>query len=549
MGSSTSTMKSCSTLCSSLTFPAGLNVSPISCQAYTAGSNITITGGQAAVGCGTTFSPDVDICRAVLSIQTSYASQTYMEVWLPNNNASSWNGRTMSTDNGGMNGCVHYVDMKYVSGLGYAAIGDNAGHNSSSFDGSWTLNNNEEIIDWSYRARHSSVQVGKAVTDQFYGKAHNHSYYIGCSAGGSQGLHSAQYYPNDFDGIIAGSPAADFNHLQDWSARFVELTGFNSSDPRFLTQDQWITVQSQILSQCDTAIDGVNDGILEDPTLCQFNSTPLICTGGNTANCLTATQVNTVNQVFSDLYNTQNQLLFPALLYGSQVDAYRLGQLSGSIQGIARDWFRGGIYNNSNFDVTKVNQTDYARADALNNLHGDIASFGGDLSAFRAAGKKMMIYHGLADPLVSGTNSQRYYLKVAKNLTLTNTQIDNFMRLFRISGMAHCGVGGISGAGAWMFGQNAAASAAQDNIITNLVNWVENNNAPDTLLGTKFYYDTPSFGVQFTRRHCRFPYRTTYNGSGDPNNPDSWSCVLINNWQTCGVGAHPRLCNADGTFT
>nr|POE64924.1 putative feruloyl esterase b-2 [Quercus suber] len=549
MGVISSTMKSCPTLCSSLVFPVDLNVSTISCQAYRAGSNITITGGQASVGCGTTFSPDVDICRAVLSVRTSYATQTYMEVWLPNNNASSWNGRTMSTDNGGMNGCVHYVDMKYVSGLGYAAIGDNAGHNSSSFDGSWTLHNNEEIIDWSYRSRHSSVQIGKAVTDQFYGKAHTHSYYIGCSAGGAQALHSAQYYPNDFDGIIAGSPAADFNHLQDWSARFVQLTGFGPSDPRFLTQDQWIFVQSQILSQCDAVIDGVNDGILEDPTLCRFNATPLTCTGSNTANCLTDTQTNTVTQVFSDLFNSQNQLLFPALLYGSQVDAYRLGQLSGSIQGIARDWFRGGVHNASGLDITKVNQTDYTLADELNNLHGDIASFGGDLSAFRAAGKKLMIYHGLADPLVTGTNSQRYYLKVANNMTLTNTQIDDFMRFFRISGMSHCGVDGISGAGAWMFGQSLAASAGQDNIISNLVNWVENNTAPDTLLGTKFYYDTPSFGVQFTRRHCRFPYRTTYSGNGDSNNPNNWSCVLIQNWQTCGVGAHPRLCNADGSFT
>lgn len=499
------------------------------------------------MGCGTTFAPSVDICRAVLSVNTSSVTQTYMEVWLPNNNASSWNGRTMSTDNGGLNGCVHYVDMQYVSGLGYAAIGDNAGHNSSSFDGTWTLNNNQEIIDWAYRARHSSVQVGKSVTNQYYKKQPAYSYYIGCSAGGAQGLHSAQYYPQDFDGIIAGSAAADFNHLQDWSSRFVQLTG-NSSDPKFLTQDQWITVQSQILSQCDQAIDGVNDGILEDPTLCNFNVTPLTCTGNNTSNCLTPTQTTTVSNVFSALYNPQNQLLFPSLLLGSQVDAYRLGQLSGTVQGIARDWFRGGIYNNSNFDVLNVNQTDYARADQLNTLHGDVAGFGGDLSAFRAAGKKMMMYHGLADPLVAGTNSQRYYLKVAKNMSLTNTDLDKFVRLFRISGMAHCGVGGISGAGAWMFGQSGIAAAGQDSIIKNLASWVENSTAPDTLLGTKFYYDTPSFGVQFTRRHCRFPYRTTYNGTGDPNNPDSWGCNFISNWQSCGAGASPRLCNQDGTF-
>merc|ERR1739842_98337 len=79
---------------------------------------------------------------------------------------------------------------------------------------------------------------------------------------------------------------------------------------------------------------------------------------------------------------------------------------------------------------------------------------------------------------------------------LSHEEIDNFFRLYRISGMAHCGVGGISGAGAWMFGQSGAASAASNNIVHNLVNWVENDDAPDTLLGTKFWYETPSMGIE-----------------------------------------------------
>ncbi|KAK6442562.1 hypothetical protein LTR95_001185, partial [Oleoguttula sp. CCFEE 5521] len=163
------------------------------------------------------------------------------------------------------------------------------------------------------------------------------------------------------------------------------------------------------------------------------------------------------------------------------------------------------------------------------------------------ANGKIMMYHGMADPLVSSSNSQRYYLKVAKTMGLSNTQIDPFLRYFRIAGMAHCGVGGISGAGAWMFGQSGVASSAPNNIVTNLVNWVEKGQAPDTLQGTKFWYDTPAWGIQFQKNHCRFPYRTTYNG-GDSTKPSGWSCNLISDWQTCAVGAHPRLCNADGTF-
>jgi feruloyl esterase len=546
----------CTSLCSALKLSTEYATQAVSCDAIPANQEFTFTGGQATAQCGSTstssFTPTVDICRVTLSITTSGESETYMEVWLPNNSTTAWNGRTLSTDNGGANGCVHYVDMQYVTSLGFAAIGDNGGHNSSAFDAGWMYFQNEVILDWVYRARHASVAAGKQVIQQFYDKKPTYSYYLGCSTGGQQGLHSAQYYPDDFDGIIAGSAAADFNHLQAWSGRFVQLTGTNSSDARFLTEDQWILVQSYIFDQCDEALDGVNDGILEDPTICQFDSSVIpVCNATTTSDCLTSTQINTVNQVFTELYNENGELLYPALLYGSQVDAFRLGQLSGSVQAISSKWYGGGVYNNSYYDAMNMNQTDYAKADSEDALHGNVSSFNGDLSAFKSAGKKLLMYHGMADPLVSGGNSQRYYLKVAKTLGLDNTGLDPFFRYFRISGMAHCGVGGISGAGAWMFGQSGAAAVAgvSDNIVWNMVDWVEKGDAPDTILGTKFWYDTPSLGLDFQRPHCRFPYRTTYSGNGSWEDPANWGCEFISDWQQCEVGAHPRLCNADGTFT
>ena len=538
----------CTSLCPALQFPSDLDVSPVSCEYYAANSTITIEGGQAIAQCGSTIQPELDICRVVLTITTSSASQVYMEVWLPNGNDSAWNGRTMSTDNGGLNGCVHFDDMQYVSGLGFAAIGDNGGHNSSAWTGAWMFENNEQLLDWTYRARHDSVVVGKQVIDQFYGQQANYSYFLGCSTGGQQGLHSAQYYPEDFDGIIAGSPAADFNHLQDWSGRFVQLTGTNTNDSRYLTYDDWLLVQGTILDQCDEALDEVPDGILEDPTICQFNASVLACSGNSTANCLTETQVTSVQNVFSALFDTLGDLLFPALLYGSEIDAFRLGMLDGSVQSVSANWFQDGVYNNSDWNPYHLNQTDYQVADSLDEYHGNVSSFAGDLSGFQRAGGKMIMYHGMADPLVSGANSQRYYLKVAETMGLDYTQIDPFMRFFRISGMVHCGVDDISGAGAWMFGQSSEASIGADNIVWNLVDWVENDVAPDVIVGTKYWYDEEDLGIEFERPHCRFPYRTTYEG-GDWNLTSAWGCTFIEDWQNCGVGALPRLCNVDGSFT
>lgn len=165
----------CSTICSELTSFNGWEVTPMTCTQLSAGTNVSTPEGQSSVGCATTFIPAVDICQITLNVKTSGIADTYMEVWLPNGDENSWNGRTMSTDNGGLNGCVHYVDMQYVSGMGFASIGDNAGHNGSSFDGTWMLNDNEAIIDWSYRARHASIEVGKQVVNEFYSKQPEYS--------------------------------------------------------------------------------------------------------------------------------------------------------------------------------------------------------------------------------------------------------------------------------------------------------------------------------------------------------------------------------------
>ncbi|KAI7112103.1 hypothetical protein KC324_g19633, partial [Hortaea werneckii] len=194
----------CASLCSSLEFTGDYSVTPILCQSYEAGATVPAPSGQSEVNCDSGQGTlDTGICRVTLSIQTSGDSEAYMEVWMPNDESTSWNGRTMSTDNGGLSGCVAYDDMTYVTGLGFAAFGDNGGHNSSSFDGTAFYQSNQNVLDWAFRSRHASVVAGKDVVRQFYGQEQDYAYYIGCSTGGQQGMHSAQYFPDDFDGIIA----------------------------------------------------------------------------------------------------------------------------------------------------------------------------------------------------------------------------------------------------------------------------------------------------------------------------------------------------------
>ncbi|XPS75221.1 Feruloyl esterase [Ascochyta lentis] len=222
-----------------------------------------------------------NVCRIALSIKTSGRSNIAFEAWLP----EDWSGRFLATGNGGIDGCIKYEDLAYTSANGFAAVGSNNAKNGT--DGLPFFNNPETVIDFTWRSLHTSVDAGKYLAKKLYGKSHSKSYYLGCSLGGRQGVKSAEKFPNDFDGIVAGAPGVDFNDLVSWRARFFTITGaIGSSD--FIPAIAWKTwIHDEVLKQCDT-IDKAQDGIIEDPTLCKFNPSTLLCTGNSTANCLSS---------------------------------------------------------------------------------------------------------------------------------------------------------------------------------------------------------------------------------------------------------------------
>ena len=153
----------------------------------------------------------------------------------------------------------------------------------------------------------------------FYGARHKKSYYLGCSTGGRQGFKSAQDFPHDFDGIVVGAPAIAFNSLNAWSDHFYLLTGSNNS-ANFLPRALWTTVHTEVLNQCD-GLDGLEDGIIEDPSLCNFNASTLLCAPGVSTNCLSSAQVHTVTKVFSGLYGEDGSLIYPRMQPGSELIA------------------------------------------------------------------------------------------------------------------------------------------------------------------------------------------------------------------------------------
>ncbi|KUI59794.1 putative feruloyl esterase B-2 [Cytospora mali] len=459
---------------------------------------------------------EVDMCRVSMFVATSDRSNISMEVWLPTTEA--WTGRFLSTGNGGLGGCIQYYDLAYAVDLGFSAVATNNGHNGTR--GFAFYDNDEVVEDFAYRAMHTGVVLGKEVSEAFYGREHDKSYYLGCSTGGRQGFKEAQDFPDDFDGLVIGAPAVAYTNLTSWSGSFYLATGDQNSST-FIPESMWPVIHQNILDQCDY-LDGYVDGIIEDPTLCDYRPEALICEAGNTTDCLTGVQANTVRQIFSPLYGQDGHLVYPAMQPGSELIASSL-YYTGSPFIYTTDWFRYAIYNNPDWDPATLGPKDYSYAAEKNPFN--IMTWEGDLSAVRDRGSKILHYHGEADYIISSFNSPRYYNHVSQTMGLTSSSLDEFYRFFRISGMGHC----YGGNGATFIGQRLSSNATLDpdgNVLMAMVRWVEEGQAPDSILGTAYVNETKSSGeIAFQRRHCKYPARNVYSGSGDPTTPDSWECI------------------------
>ncbi|KAJ7695379.1 tannase and feruloyl esterase [Mycena rosella] len=434
------------------------------------------------------------LCRVQFSTATSATSSIRAEAWLPD----EWYGRFLGVGNGGLSGCISYRELDYGSALHFATVASNNGHDGDT--GRPFLGNEEVLSDFAFRSIHAEAVIGKQIVAEYYGRPHAKSYYVGCSTGGRQGTQTALRYPEDFDGIIAGAPATDFNRLLHWTGMLARFIGAPNPDlsPEFITPDLWKVVAQEILHQCD-GIDGVVDGIITEPDACNFRPEALMCEGDGNGKCLTRPQAEALRKIYSPLYG-DGELIYPRFDPGSEGIYVGGATLSGKFPAYTTDWLRYAVLNTSEFDFSEYGPHQGRLMDEVN--PGGIATFDGDFSAFRDRGGKFLTYHGRIDPLIASGNSKRMYDLIAR--TLNTASLDAFYRLFLVPGMGHCS----GGPGAARFGQlggQNAVNASAHNMLLALVDWVEGGVAPDTIIGTT------EDGAE--RVHCRYPKRSVWDGS------------------------------------
>ncbi|KAI0764610.1 feruloyl esterase-like protein [Trametes elegans] len=477
-------------------------------------------------------------CRVELVITTNATAGSFAntEVWLPDD----WNSRILTIGNGGFGGGVTVSDLAGVAlPQGFAGVSTNTGHNSTAVDGRWAgPHNDNAIIDWGWRAVHLSVLAGKEVTKQYYRASPRKSYYIGCSTGGRQGLKEIQLFPDSFDGIVVGSPANWMTHLQPWSIH-MNLNVLPANSSRFIHADTWMNVIGpEVMRQCD-ALDGLKDGIINDPRACSFRPETLTCRPGqNTSTCLTPDQISALHRIYADYYEADQTYVFGGYQPGGE-DAYPSGLVGSPPFALPGDWFRFFLLNDTAWTMDDYNASVITLGDKID--PGQSNAITPNLTSF--VGKphhgKVLHYVGWADQLISPGNSVHYY-ETVHEFTLGNTtmDVDDFYRLFTVPGMNHwcasipyrCKVthGSAGGQAANAFGSVSQAPPLsfdpEHNILSALLRWVEDGIAPSTITGVKYRNDVPGNGVEFTRPLCKYPLTVRFHG-GDPNSAHSFECA------------------------
>ncbi|KAG6835609.1 hypothetical protein H0H93_016535 [Arthromyces matolae] len=411
---------------------------------------------------------------------------------------------------------IDYRNLNYGASMHFATIGSNNGHDG--LDGRSFLHNPEVINDFAFRAVHVQTIIGKQIVEAYYNRPHHKSYYLGCSTAGRQGTLAALKYADDFDSIVAGAPATDWNHLVGVGGMLARYVGAPNAatSKSFITPALWDNIAAEILQQCDE-LDGVKDGIITEPDACDFLPEALLCDPHqeNSDDCLSPAQVRALRKIYGPLYGTTGELLFPRYDPGTEADGNALLFMSGDVSMYTKGWYKYAIFNDSNYDFSNFSVQDIEFANRIN--PGGISTFDGDFSRFRDRGGKFLTYHGRRDELIPSGNSKRLYNLISKTLEMPS--LDTFYRLFLVPGMNHCH----RGPGAGNFGQLGVSTNMKNvsthNVLLAMVDWVEGAVAPDYLVGT---------GDDGRERvHCLYPQKSVWDGHSFVCRTDEFSFQVV----------------------
>ena len=435
-----------------------------------------------------------EFCRVSATLTPSSDSDIKMELWLP---TRGWNGKYLAVGNGAFTGNVRHAALVLPLSRGYASSSTDTGHlgNTASFG----LGNPEKVIDFGWRAVHEMNVTSKRLIAAYYDDELNYSYFTGCSAGGRQAMKEAQRFPDDFDGIVAGAPGADWTGRAAAALRVA--THLQATPTAALSAQDRELVYTASVAACD-ADDGVVDGLISKPAQCRFDPAVLACGTGSSNSCLRPEQVNTVKMLYSSPLNPATGRPITGLLPGSEMGWTDLGWTeSARVTGL--DQYRYLVYGDADWTIDSfVFETDIVRAEQADN--DTLNALDPNLRDFFDVGGKLIAYHGWSDPQISPANATQYYQSVVDTFG-GRAAIHDSYRLFMAPGMGHCA----GGPGPDSFDSLSALEA-----------WVERGEAPDSITAVH----RRDGEVDRSRPLCPYPEVAVYTGSGSIDEAANFRC-------------------------
>jgi feruloyl esterase len=479
------------------------------------GRGIALGGGQPPFGgppdAGRGAKPDIGqgptgmaralpaFCRVIGVVQPSIN----FEVWLPPASGDKrWNGKFNGVGNGGLAGFISYDGMMQALARGYATASTDTGHVDKRGDDSWALDE-KLVADFASRSIHMTAVAAKEIIRAFYNRGPEYSYFTGCSGGGGQALSEAQRYPDDYNGIVAGAPANYPTHM--WPGELYGAWVTHRDAASQIPNEKLQLITNAVLDACD-ALDGVKDGVLNDPRLCKFDLEKIKCAGSDGPNCLTAAQVDSVKKIHEGLKDPSTGKLY---WYGFEMSSEPLwpGHIYSPF-GAPLSYFKFMVMKNPDWDwksFSFVDPKNFTLMDEASRKLGLVLdSTNPDLTPFKKRGGKLIMYHGWIDQNIASRNSIRYFESVQQKMGGEKATGD-FLRLFMAPGMGHCGGGP---------GPNTLDA------LSSLEQWVEKGKAPDSIIATH----SAGGKVDRARPLCPYPQFAKYKGMGSTDDPANFIC-------------------------
>ncbi|MDH7973251.1 tannase/feruloyl esterase family alpha/beta hydrolase [Sphingomonas sp. AR_OL41] len=463
---------------------------------------------------------NIEICEVIGFVAPTIGFKLIMPT-------KGWNGKYLQGGCGGGCGTTKLFWCDDPLRRGYACLGSDMGHQGNVGDWRWAWNNIQLQGDFGFRSTHVASLAGKAVVAAFYGRPARLSYYWGCSTGGRQAYHEAEFYPADFAGIVGGSPPLNETGSAVQIAWTVKAN-LRADGSEILGVPEAQLLHRAVVDLCDMN-DGIKDGLIGDARACRFNPATIICKAGQSGRgtCLTAEQAEAARRMYAGPHDSKGKAIG---YYGGVMPGSEINWVGDYIDGPTRkaqyrafiaNVFRYIGFNPGPGPNWTLNDLDFDRDPARLQINEALyRADNPDFRLFRAAGGKFISFQGWSDTSIVPLGTVDFYETVARTMG-GYARTKDFFRFYAVPGMRHC----------------SADGDGADNIdtLTALENWVEQGSAPDMLIGYNFDWHGPATAapvwpldparVRFARPLFPYPEQAIYRGSGDANDPKNWRRV------------------------